>query len=108
MVEFSIDEFFKQEVAMKTMHEMLMAAPPTQVTRCKIAMVEIAHGHWAAAALTMENAAYESEPGEWALDCMQIRDFCMTMDKVKCHGLESAEKAARTGADQMGVGRLVL
>lgn len=86
---------------MKTMQEMLMAAPPAQVIRCKIAMVEIAHAHWAAAALTMENAVHESEPGEWAFDCMQIRDFCMAMDKVKCEGLQSVEKTARTGVDHL-------
>ena len=78
---------------MKTIYEILMAAPPAQVTRCKIAMVEIAHGHWDAAASTMEDAIQESEPGEWALDCMQMRDFCMLMDKVKCQGLGARQKA---------------
>jgi hypothetical protein len=71
------------------MFDILMAAPPTQTTRCKIAMVEIAHGHWAAAALTMENAASETESGEWIRDCMQMRDFCILMDKVKYHGVEA-------------------
>ncbi len=88
---------------MKTMHEILMAAPPALRTRCKIAMVEIAHGHWAAAALTLENAIYEAEPGEWVLDCMQMRDFCLTMDKVKHHGIEGVEKPAKTGADRLFV-----
>ena len=60
---------------MKTMFEILMTAPPDQVTRCKIAMVEIAHGHWEAAALTMEDAIYESEPGEWAVDCMEMENY---------------------------------
>ena len=73
---------------MKTMYEILMAAPPPLVTRCKIAMVEIAHGHWAAAALTLENAICAAEPGEWVLDCMQMRDFCLMMDKVKYQGVE--------------------
>jgi hypothetical protein len=66
-------------------------------------MVEIAHGHWAAAALTLENAMYEAEPGEWALDCMQMRDFCLMMDKVKYQGIEGMEKPARTGADRLFV-----
>jgi hypothetical protein len=87
---------------MKTMHEILMAAPPPLVTRCKIAMVEIAHGHWAAAALTLENAICEAEPGEWTLDCMEMRDFCLLMDKVKYEGLEGIEKPART-ADRLFV-----
>ena len=73
---------------MKTMHEILMGAPPAQVTRCKIAMVEMAHGYWAAAAATIENAINESEPGEWTSDCMQMRDFCMAMDKVKSDGTQ--------------------
>ena len=88
---------------MKTMYEILMAAPPPLRTRCKIAMVEIAHAHWAAAALTLENAMYEAEPGEWALDCMQMRDFCLMMDKVKHQGIEGMEKPARTGADRLFV-----
>jgi hypothetical protein len=83
---------------MKTMFEILMTAPPDQVTRCKIAMVEIAHGHWDAAALTMEDAIYESEPGEWAVDCMEMRDFCMAMDKVKCRGIEGV---AGDGTDRV-------
>ena len=58
---------------MKTMLEILMTAPPEQVTRCKIALVEIAHGHWDAAASTMEDAIDESEVGEWAFDCMEMR-----------------------------------
>ena len=86
---------------MKTMHEILMAAAPTQVTRCKIAMLEIAHGHWAAAASTMEDAVYESESGEWALDCMQMRDFCMMMDMVKSHGIKGIEDAAIREADRL-------
>ncbi|SEO47228.1 hypothetical protein SAMN05216316_0287 [Nitrosovibrio sp. Nv6] len=90
-----------KEVAVKTIHEVLMTAPPAQVTRCKIAMVEIAHGHWDAAALTMEDAIRESEPGEWALDCMQIRDFCMMMDRVKCQGIGSIGKKPESGADQL-------
>jgi len=77
---------------MKTIYDIVMAAPPAQVTRCKIAMVEIAHGHWAAAASTMENVVSETEPGAWTLDCMQMRDFCMLMDKVKYHGLEACAK----------------
>lgn len=85
------------------MYEILMAAPPPLKTRCKIAIVEIAHGHWAAAALTLENAMYEAEPGEWALDCMQMRDFCLMMDKVKHQGIEGMEKPARTGADRLFV-----
>jgi len=88
---------------MKTMYEILMAAPPPLRTLCKIAMVEIAHGHWAAAALTLENAMYEAEPGEWALDCMQMRDFCLMMDKVKYQGIEGMEKPARTGAYRLFV-----
>lgn len=88
---------------MKTMYEILMAAPPPLKTRCKIAIVEIAHGHWAAAALTLENAMYEAEPGEWALNCMQMRDFCLMMDKVKHQGIEGMEKPARTGADRLFV-----
>ena len=80
---------------MKTMHEILMAAPPQQVTRCKIAMVEMAHGYWAAAAATLENAINESEAGEWTLDCMQMRDFCMAMDKVKSEGIRGVEKPER-------------
>jgi hypothetical protein len=86
---------------MKTMHEILMTAAPTQVTRCKIAMLEIAHGHWAAAASTMEDAAYESEPGEWALDCIQMRDFCMMMDMVKSHGIKGIEEVAITEVDRL-------
>lgn len=74
---------------MKTIFDILVAAPPAQTTRCKIAMVEIAHGHWAAAALTMENAVSETESGEWAKDCMQMRDFCILMDKVKYQGVEA-------------------
>ena len=83
---------------MKTMHEILMAAPPEQVTRCKIAMVEIANGHWDAAASTIEDAEYESEPGEWVGDCLEMRDFCIVMDRVKCHGLSGLER--RDGADR--------
>ncbi|MDN5752184.1 MAG: hypothetical protein L0H15_02745 [Nitrosospira sp.] len=78
---------------MKTIYEILMTAPPWQVTRCKIAMLEIAHGHWDAAALTMEDAMDESEPGEWARDCLEMRDFCLTMDRVKCQGITSIESA---------------
>ena len=88
---------------MKTMYEILMAAPPPLVTRCKIAMVEIAHGHWAAAALTLENAICAAEPGEWVLDCMQMRDFCLMMDKVKYQGVEGIEKPVRTGAERLFV-----
>jgi hypothetical protein len=80
------------EGAMKTIFDILMAAPPAQVTRCKVAIVEIAHGHWAAAALTMENAVSGAEPGEWVADCMQMRDFCILMDKVKYHGIEAEAK----------------
>ena len=86
---------------MKTMHEILMTAAPTQVTRCKIAMLEIAHGHWAAAASTMEDAAYEAEPGEWALDCMQMRDFCMMMDMVKSQGIRGIENASIREVDRL-------
>lgn len=78
---------------MKTIYEILMTAPPWQVTRCKIAMLEIAHGHWDAAASTMEDAMDESEPGEWACDCLEMRDFCLTMDRVKCQGITSIESA---------------
>jgi hypothetical protein len=46
---------------------------------------------------------YEAEPGEWALDCMQMRDFCLMMDKVKYQGIEGMEKPARTGADRLFV-----
>jgi hypothetical protein len=88
---------------MKTMYEILRAAPPPLVTRCKIAMVEIAHGHWAAAALTLENAICAAESGEWVLDCMQMRDFCLMMDKVKYQGVEGIEKPARTGAERLFV-----
>jgi len=77
---------------MKTMFDILEAAPPAQTTRCKIAMVEIAHGHWAAAAMTMENAVSETEPGEWAQDCVRMRDFCILMDKVKYHGVEACAR----------------
>jgi hypothetical protein len=83
---------------MKTMHEILMTAPPEQVTRCKIAMVEIAHGHWDAAASTMEDAIYESEPGEWAGDCREMREFCIAMDRVKRQGLTGLDR--RAGADR--------
>jgi hypothetical protein len=83
---------------MKTMHEILMTAPPEQVTRCKIAMVEIAHGHWDAAASTMEDAIYESEPGEWAGDCREMREFCIAMDRVKRQGLTGVDR--RAGADR--------
>ncbi|HVW65030.1 MAG TPA: hypothetical protein VHB01_08445 [Nitrosospira sp.] len=76
---------------MKNIFELLMAAPPEQITRCKIAMVEMAHGHWEAAAMTMDDAAYETEPGEWARDCMEIRDFCMAMDKVKSEGVHAIQ-----------------
>ena len=86
---------------MKTIYEILMAAPPAQVTRCKIAMVEIAHGHWEAAASTMEDAIQESEPGEWVLDCMQMRDFCMTMDKVKSDGTQGVETLGKTGTSRV-------
>lgn len=86
---------------MKTMHEILMASPPQQVTRCKIAMVEMAHGYWAAAAATLENAINESEEGEWTLDCMQMRDFCMAMDKVKSEGIRGVETPARPGASRV-------
>jgi hypothetical protein len=74
---------------MRNMFEILMTAPPEQITRCKIAMVEMAHGHWEAAALTMDDAAYEAEPGEWARDCLEVRDFCMAMDKVKSEGVHA-------------------
>ena len=73
---------------MKTIFDVLVAAPPARAMQCKIAMVEIAHGHWAAAALTMENAASETEAGEWVQECMQMRDFCILMDKVKYHGVQ--------------------
>ena len=75
-----------------------MTAPPEQVTRCKIAMVEIAHGHWDAAASTMEDAIYESEPGEWAGDCREMREFCIAMDRVKRQGLTGLDR--RAGADR--------
>jgi hypothetical protein len=88
---------------MKTMYEILMAAPPPLVTRCKIAMVEIAHGHWAAAALTLENAICEAEPGEWTLDCMEMRDFCLLMDKVKYEGVEGIEKPRKNCRDRLFV-----
>lgn len=83
---------------MKTMHEILMTAPPEQVTRCKIAMVEIAHGHWDAAASTMEDAIDESEPGEWVGDCREMREFCIAMDRVKRQGLTGLDR--RAGADR--------
>ncbi|KIO48098.1 hypothetical protein [Nitrosospira sp. NpAV] len=83
---------------MKTMLEILMTAPPEQVTRCKIALVEIAHGHWDAAASTMEDAIDESEAGEWVFDCIEMRDFCLTMDRVKCQGLTGIE---RTESDRV-------
>jgi hypothetical protein len=86
---------------MKTMHEILRTAPPTQVTRCKIAMVEIAHGYWAAAASTIENAINESEPGEWTRDCMEMRDFCMAMDKVKSEGVRGVDPPLRPGASRV-------
>jgi hypothetical protein len=86
---------------MKTMHEILMAAPPAQVTRSKIAMVEMAHGYWAAAAATLENAINESEAGEWTRDCMQMRDFCMAMDQVKSEGIRGVETPARPGASRV-------
>ena len=87
---------------MKTMFEILMAAPPEQITRCKIAIVEMAHGHWEAAALTRDDAAYESEPGEWVRDCMEIRDFCMAMDKVKSEGIHAIQ-----AGDGNGITRVV-
>ena len=61
-------------------------------------MVEIAHGHWDAAASTMEEAIYESEPGEWTGDCLEMRDFCIAMDRVKCQGLTGLDR--RAGADR--------
>jgi hypothetical protein len=88
---------------MKTMFEILMAAPPEQVTRCKIAMVEIAHGHWDAAASTMEDAIYETEPGEWTMDCMVMQEFCLAMDKVKCEGIQGV---AGDGADRVFLGTI--
>ena len=86
---------------MKTMHEILMAAPPAQVTRSKIAMVEMAHGYWAAAAATLENAINESEPGEWTRDCMQMRDFCMAMDRVKSEGIRGVEPPGKPGLSRV-------
>ena len=86
---------------MKTMHEILMGAPPAQVTRCKIALVEMAHGYWAAAAATIENAINESEPGEWTSDCMQMRDFCMAMDKVKSDGTQGVETLGKPGTSRV-------
>jgi hypothetical protein len=49
----------------------------------------------------MEDAAYESEPGEWALDCMQMRDFCMMMDMVKSHGIKGIEEVSITEVDRL-------
>ena len=86
---------------MRNMFEILMSAPPEQITRCKIAMVEMAHGHWEAAALTMDDAAYESEPGEWARECMEIRDFCMAMDKVKSEGIHAIQAGDGDGATRV-------
>jgi hypothetical protein len=86
---------------MRNMFEILMSAPPGQITRCKIAIVEMAHGHWEAAALTMDDAAYESEPGEWARDCMEMRDFCMAMDKVKSGGIHAIQASDGDGATRV-------
>ena len=88
---------------MKTMHEILTAAPPAHVVRCKIAMVEMAHGYWAAAAATLENAINASEPGEWTRDCMQMKDFCMAMDAVKAEGIRGVEAPAKPGASRVVV-----
>ncbi|HEV7929152.1 MAG TPA: hypothetical protein VGP12_03365, partial [Nitrosospira sp.] len=82
-------------------HEILIAAPPTQVTRCKIAMVEMAHGYWAAAASTIENAINESEPGDWTRDCMQMRDFCIAMDRVKSEGIRGVETPRKPGTSRV-------
>jgi hypothetical protein len=90
-----------RRVIMKTMHEILRAAPPAQITRCKIAMVEMAHSYWAAAASTIENAINESEPGEWTRDCMQMRDFCMAMDKVKSEGIRGVEHPGKPGISRV-------
>ncbi|SFW14245.1 hypothetical protein [Nitrosovibrio sp. Nv17] len=86
---------------MKTMFEMLMTAPPEHVTRCRIALIEIAHGRWDAAAASMQDAIDETESEAWASDCADMRNFCRIMDNVKRHGL------AGTGVESHRIHRAV-
>lgn len=62
---------------MKTAYDLLMDAPDDQVTRCKIALREIAAGNWLDAGHFLTNAARESN-GQWAADVSELAAFCLS------------------------------
>lgn len=59
---------------MKTAYDLLMSAPDTQVTRCKIVFKAVAENRYEDAAFTLRAAANE-EAGEWAKDAAELADW---------------------------------
>lgn len=56
---------------MKTAYEILMEAPDSQATRCRIMMRAVLAGDWGEAAFTLRHAADE-ETGAWADDARAL------------------------------------
>lgn len=69
---------------MKTAHDLLMSAPDSQVTRCKIVFKAVADGRFDDAAFSLRAAASE-ESGEWAKDAVELAEW---LDKKRLEQLQ--------------------
>ena len=63
---------------MKTVLELLDAAPEEQIKRMQIAFKSVAAGEWDDAAFTLSNAARETS-GQFSSDCAELAEFCNSM-----------------------------
>lgn len=60
---------------MKTVYDLLMSAPDSEVVRCRLAWRAVVAGHWAEAVVYLRNAALAAD-GEWASDARAVADDC--------------------------------
>ena len=63
---------------MKTVLELLDAAPVDQVKRMQIVFKSVGAGEWDDAAFTLSNAASETS-GQFSSDCAELAEFCNNM-----------------------------
>lgn len=70
---------------MKTVLELLDAAPLDQVRRMQIAFKAIANGEWDDAAYTLRNAVQEST-GSFASDCEELAEYCQRRARIVVAG----------------------
>ena len=60
---------------MKTVLELLDAAPDEQIKRMQIVFKSVAAGEWDDATFALSNAARETS-GQFSADCVELAEFC--------------------------------